>query len=73
MVRDVELVKARIYDVKGNDNVDSPLCNSFVMDDDYLIVGNHVDEIFRKRIPEGEYIDFSKLLVKDRIIAEEDH
>ena len=42
------------------------------MDEDYLVVGSHVDEATRSKIKNSEYIDFSKLLPKDRVLAEED-
>ena len=37
------------------------------MDQDYLVVGSHIDENMQSRIIRGEYIDFGKLLPKDRV------
>ena len=37
-----------------------------------LLVGNHVDKNTQAKIIRGEYIDFGKLLPKDKILAEED-
>ena len=43
-----------------------------VVDDNYMMVGAHVDEGIQKRIINNEYIDFARLLAKDRIAWEED-
>ena len=42
------------------------------MDEDYLVVGAHIDELTKAKIVKGEYVDFSKLLPRDRIATEED-
>ena len=41
-------------------------------DYDYLVIGGHVDETMQQKIVKGEYIDFGKLIPRDRIMAEED-
>ena len=41
------------------------------MDEDYLVIGGHIDEVIQKKIENGEYIDFGRLLPKDIIITEE--
>ena len=46
--------------------------NAVLIDQDYLLVGNHVDESTQEKIVKGEYVDFGKLLPKDKILAEED-
>ena len=35
-------------------------------------MGNHLDNAMKERIINGDYIDFGKLLPKDRVLAEED-
>ena len=42
------------------------------MDQDYLVVGGHVDEVTQNKIMNSEYVDFGKLLPKDCILTEED-
>ena len=42
------------------------------MDEDYLVVGGHIDENTRIKIVRGDYVDFSKLLPCDKILTEED-
>ena len=85
MVREAEKSRARIYQVPGkfteltpenNDRpgvINTPPGFSAVLDEDYLMVGNHVDELTRKKIINGEYVDFSKLMPRDRILLEEDN
>ena len=46
--------------------------HSAVLDEDYLIVGSYIDEATRRKIGNGEYIDFAKLMTKDRVSLEED-
>ena len=43
------------------------------MDQDYLVVGPHIDEATQEKIGMGAYIDFGKLLPKHHIIAEEEN
>ena len=42
------------------------------MDEDYQMIDTHIDESFKKRIQEFEYIDFSKLVTKSKVLKEED-
>ena len=70
MVREAEKAKARIYDVKGKANQGS---HSLMFDEDYIVVGSHVDDVIKRKIAGGEYIDFSKLLTKERVSVEDDH
>ena len=47
--------------------------NPVEVDQDFLVVGNHVDEQIRNRIENGEFVDFSRLLPRDRLVVEEDN
>ena len=42
------------------------------MDQDYLTVGNHVDKMTQEKIQNNKYVDFSKLIPKDKLLMEED-
>ena len=53
-------------------SVDIPFEFVAKIDQDYLMIGGHVDEAMRTKIVRGDYIDFSKLIPKDRILTEED-
>ena len=81
MVQQAEAVKAKIFDISGrhdyanyyeNQKEQNLLLHSVVADDDYAIVAAHVDESLKRRIIEGEYVDFSRLVPRDRVSLEAD-
>ena len=43
-----------------------------LVDEDYLMVGNYVEEHIRQRIENGEYVDFARLLPRDQLLMEEE-
>ena len=59
MIREAEMVKARIFNQSGEknqiiDNVQMVAFNSIAqMDQDYLLVGNHVDQLTQTKIVRG--------------------
>ena len=56
--------------------VEGPINLSFLhsafVDKEYLVMGSHVDEALVKCILNNEYIDFARLLPKDKLHVEED-
>ena len=76
MVHDAEAARTRIVEVSGrwpdNDKNKQIVYHSVLLDEDYLIVGSNIDDSIKKKVANGEYIDFAKLLTKDRISSEED-
>ena len=38
-------------------------------DEGYVVVGAHVDNITVQKIVRGDYVDFSKLVPRDRVLA----
>ena len=44
-----------------------------MIDEDYIMVGSHVDEATLTKIKNSEYVDIAKLIPKDRILANEDN
>ena len=80
IIAEAEAARARIYNAIGanqlipiNLNVDRPMANfSYQMDEDYLFVASHVDEVIRQKIINGEYVDFIKLIRKDKMSEEEE-
>ena len=48
------------------------LLHSLIIDEEYSLVGGHIDENLRKTIERGGYMDFAKLLHKDRVEQEND-
>ena len=72
MVCDAEASKARVVGVAGKDlNLNAFLHSAFV-DDEYLVIGSHVDESLCNKIVNHEYVDFAWLLPRDRVSIEED-
>ena len=41
-------------------------------DYDYIVVGAHVEESLQEKIVLGAYVDFGKLLPKEKIVSEEE-
>ena len=76
MVRDAERAKAKIFATSGKNDLRLDVNNQYVhsamVDESYLVVGAHLEDNTITKITNGEYIDFGKLLPKDRILAEED-
>ena len=44
-----------------------------IVDEDYLVVGNFIEDHIRQQILNGEYVDFARLLPRDRLAFEEDN
>ena len=79
LVRAAERAKARVLDVPGRDKINhgegklgGHLVHSVLVDEEYSAIASHIDEGLKRKIIAGEYIDFVKLLPRDRIIEEED-
>ena len=43
------------------------------VDENYLVIGSHLDTSLKQKIINHEYIDFARLVPKDRITHEDDH
>ena len=67
-MRDVELSKARIIPTTGK----FQHTHSVITDENFLVVGGHVDQNTIDKIQRGDYVDFSKLIPRDRVLASED-
>ena len=78
LVREAERTKGRILDVAGKDtmkqaeNFDRSTAYALLLDDSYRTVASHVDENTMNKIKEGMYVDFARLLSKDRIEEDEE-
>ena len=46
---------------------------AMVVDENYMMIGGHIEEIVKKKIINYEYVDFSHLLPRDRLSREEDN
>ena len=47
--------------------------HSSMVDESYQLVGSHLDQNMQDRIIQGEYVDFSRLIPKDRILTADDN
>ena len=70
IVREAERAKANIYDVPGRkyltNNFSKSVVYSMLFDDDYQAVEAHIDQGTIQKIQNGEYVNFAKLLPRDR-------
>ena len=83
LIRNAEAAKARMVDVPGrnNDNTNgfaqtnvqpkNELMWSVMVDQDYLMVAAHIDEAMKRKVINGEYVDFIRLLPRDRVESQE--
>ena len=66
MIQNTEMRKAAVQEVPGILS-DTPLkSHSACIDEDYLLVGGFLDENLKEKIANGNYVDFSKLMPKDK-------
>ena len=63
IIWEAEVAKVKIFNSSG-EHLGKTIENVVLMDQDYLLVGNHVDESTQEKIVKGEYVDFGKLLPK---------
>ena len=82
---EAEANKAAVYEVQGESpmravdlngaivDLNRSFAHSVMVDEEFLAVAAHVDESLRLKIVNCEYVDFSKLLPRDRVAAEEDN
>ena len=78
MKKDAEAAKARMVATPGNNIVYDNLevlqyrHQANIVDKNYLVIGNQIDDGLHRKIINHEYVDFSKLLSRDKLTAEED-
>ena len=88
-IREAEASKAQMFRTPGKDNfyeryydvVDLdqeasppfPQHYSLMVDENYLVIGAHLDGAIQNKIINNEYVDFSRLITKDRLTKEDDH
>ena len=76
MIRDSEAAKARMMATPGNTEFLNPQFNlhqAALVDEKYVVIGGNVEEYLQNKIVNHEYVNFAKLLPKDRMSSEEDH
>ena len=75
IIREAEASRVRIFTTSGKGDllIGSVEHRPPVVDENYLVVGNHVDVNTQEKKKNGEYIDFARLVSKDRIGSDDDH
>lgn len=75
LIREAEAAKARIFPPKGRGPTSNADNFQFIaqIDQDYLVIGSHIDQVTQEKIANSGYVDFSKLLPKDKILIEDDN
>ena len=73
MVKQAEQSKVKMLKVPGKTKFkDEGLLHSVLVDDQYKLLSTHIDEQTRRKICQGEYVDFSKLIPKDKVYVDDD-
>ena len=72
LIKEAEAAKARIFTTPGKDSDLNKQFHSVLVDEDYLLVASHVDSNMYNRIIQGDYVDFSKLIPRDKVLQEDD-
>ena len=81
LIREAEASKARILDPSRGREIETSMNNishnnfmrTAIMDEDYLIVAAHIDEGLERRIRSGDFVDFARLIPRDRVQMLQDH
>ena len=88
LIRSAERGKARCHELPGelcdfelshekNTYPDLDIRREFVhsamVDESYQLVGSHLDQAMQDRIIRGEYVDFARLVPKDRVLTADDN
>ena len=87
VIREAEALRANIFNTPGNINNSFPrqmgsdkhtnhqqlALPSTTYDENYIIVGSHMDPALKEKMRKGEYVDFARILPKDKMQGEEDH
>ena len=78
LIRQAENAKTKMFATPGkyaNSNqkdINQLFTSSALVDESYIVVGGHLDEVMIEKISKGDYVDFAKLIPRDKIASEED-
>ena len=73
VIWEAEASRARINAPKGMYIPSEQIHDSLQVDQNYLVIGTHIDQTLRNKILNWEYVDFARLLPRDRLTREDDH
>ena len=69
IIRNAELTKEQLLPKTGKNYFDY---STAVIDKTFFVVGSNLDLATIEKIQKGDYVDFGKLVPKDRVLVEED-
>ena len=77
-ITEAENAKTDLYPLPGKHAIHTKFrqgdyVNTAMINEDYIIVSGHVDENMLEKIQKGEYVDFGKLIPRDRVLMEEEN
>ena len=78
IIKEAEIAEGQIFSTNGKNFHDydidhaREMIHSVLVDEEYSAVGGHLDDTVIGKIKRGEYVDFARLLPRDRIAIEED-
>ena len=77
MISAAEQRKANAVEIPGKDNgfmgeYGGELVHSVMVDEEYSAIASHIDEVMHKKTMLGDYVDFVKLIPRDRVLLKED-
>ena len=58
--------------IENADQVGNFVTPTAIVDEGYIVVGAHLDETMVSKISKGDYVDFGKLLPKDRVTSDDE-
>ena len=78
-IRESEAKKINMFRTPGNEIENSNMGSqgisatqhSAVVDENYVSIGSHIENSLKEKIKNGEYVDFARLLPRDRLAPEE--
>ena len=71
MIQQAEAAKARMFANTGKQLPPFVTSPTAIVDEGYIVVGAHLEDNMINKIKNGEYVNFGKLLPKDRITEED--
>ena len=75
MIKEAEASRAKVLGTPSKDDshlIPMSYLHSAYVDEEYLVMGSHLDDATIKRIINHEFVDFGKLLPRDRLRVEDE-
>ena len=72
LIRESQQSQARVFEVSGRDTLNTTINEIAIMDNNYQMLDTHIDDVLKRKIINFEYVDFGKLLIRNRAFREDD-